>query len=228
MKSKREKKGQFVIIAVMLTAIMIVSIGALMHGAITYYRHEPWEEYSTLIGDIEVNSRRVVELSLAAATISNEDVAILRGNLAKWQNNLTGIFPSMGISLTYEAADCQLSKGSNPTAKVPVFTLNIASIGLKGYTFSVEASLNLDIWKTDIMSPYNLAAIVKSENGVLVTGLDKESFKIDGVSPKAVTPFFDDVLNTLVYRIEFEGTPTTAQVTDYRGICAEVTSIPTR
>jgi hypothetical protein len=226
MNSKREKRGQFVIIAVMLTAIMIVSIGALMHGAITYYRHEPWEEYSTLIGDIEVNSRRVIELSLAAATTSNGDISTLSGNLAKWQNDLTDIYPSMGISLT--SAGYQLSTGSNPTAKVSTFTLNIASIGLVGYTFSVEASLSLDIWQTDAVSSYNLAAIVKSENGVLVTGLDKESFKIDGVSPKAVTPFFDDDLNTLVYRIESEVNPTIAQVTDYRGICAEVTSIPTR
>jgi hypothetical protein len=227
MKPKKEKRGQFVIIAVMLTAIMIVSIGALMHGAITYYRHEPWEEYSTLIGDIEVNSRRVVELSLAAAsTTSGGGVSNLSENLVKWQKDLTVIYPSMGISLT--SAGYQLSTGSNPTAKVSTFALNIASIGLEGYTFSVEASLSLDIWKTDMVSPYTLAAIVKSENGVLVTGLDKESFKIEGVSPKAVTPFFDGDLNTLVYRIEFEGTPTTAQVTDYRGICAEVTSIPTR
>ena len=226
MNSKREKRGQFVIIAVMLTAIMIVSIGALMHGAITYYRHEPWEEYSTLIGDIEVNSRRVIELSLAAATTSNGDVSTLSGNLAKWQNDLTDIYPSMGISLT--SAGYQLSTGSNPTARVSTFTLNIASIGLEGYTFSVEASLSLDIWQTDAVSPYNLAAIVKSENGVLVTGLDWESFKIDGVSPKAVAPFFDADLNTLVYRIESGVNPTTAQVTDYRGICAEVTSIPTR
>jgi hypothetical protein len=226
MKSKREKRGQFVIIAVMLTAIMIVSIGALMHGAITYYRHEPWEEYSTLIGDIEVNSRRVVELSLASASTTGENESILSQNLAKWQNDLTEIYPSMGISL--KSAGYKLYTGSNPTAGVSAFTLNIASIGLEGYIFSVEASLSFDIWQTSSVSPYSLAAIVESENNVVVTGLGNESFKINGLTPKAVTPFFDEDLNTLVYRIEFDGIPATAQVIDDRGICAEVTSIPIR
>jgi hypothetical protein len=227
MKSNKEKRGQFVIIAVMLTAIMIVSIGALMHSAITYYRHEPWEEYSTLIGDIEVNSRRIVELSLAEATnTAGGTVSILSGNLAKWQNDLKGIYPSMAISLT--STGYQLNTGSNPKATVSAFTLNIASIGLEGYTFSVQASLSLDIWLNSSVSPYNLAAIVKSENDVIVASLDVNSFKIDGITPKAVTPFFDEDLNTLVYRIESEGTPTTAQVTDYRGICAQVTSRPSR
>jgi hypothetical protein len=221
MKSKREKRGQFVIIAVMLTAIMIVSIGALMHGAITYYKHEPWEEYSTLIGDIEVNSRRVIELSLAAATTtSGGNVSTLDENLAKWQNDLSDIYPSMGIRLT--SSGHQLNTGSNPTAKVSTFTLSIASIGLEGYTFSGEASLSFAIWQTNIVSPYTLAAIVKSENGVVVTGLDEENFKINGISPETVTPFFDEELNTLVYRINFAGFPTSAQVTDYRGIRAIV------
>ena len=226
MKSNKEKRGQFVIIAIMLTAIMIVSIGALMHSAITYYRHEPWEEYSTLVGDIEVNSRRVVELSLAGATNTvGGNVSILSGNLAKWQHDLKDFYPSMAISLT--STGYQLDTGSNPKATVSAFTLNIASIGLEGYTFSVQASLSLDIWLNSTVSPYSLAAIVKSENDVIVAGLDVANFKINGIPPKAVTPFFDENLNTLVYRIEFEGTPATAKVTDFRGISAEVTSIPT-
>ena len=226
MRQNKEKRGQFVIIAIMLTAIMIVSIGSLMHRAITYYKHEPWEEYSTLIGDIEINSRRVVELSLANATNTGGDVSILSGNIAKWQNDLTRIYPSMGISL--KSTGYQLTKGSNPMAKVTAFNLDIASIGLEGYTFSVEASLNLDIWQNSSVAPYNLAAIVKSEEGVIVANLGVDHFKINGISPKSVIPFYDEDLDTLIYRIEFEGTPMSAQVTDFRGICAEVTSIPTR
>jgi hypothetical protein len=64
----RERRGQFVIIAVLMIAIMIMSISALMHRAVTYYRHEPWEEYLALIGNIELNSHRLVELSLANYT----------------------------------------------------------------------------------------------------------------------------------------------------------------
>src|SRR5512139_3795263 len=103
MKSSRGKKGQFIIIAVMLSAIMMVSIGALMHGAITYYKHEPWEEYSTLIGDIELNTRRDVELSLSDySTSSVEDDSILGVNLETWQKDLKNIYPSSGIVLESE------------------------------------------------------------------------------------------------------------------------------
>ncbi|MFW9832323.1 MAG: hypothetical protein ACFFD8_11170, partial [Candidatus Thorarchaeota archaeon] len=155
MKSNREKRGQFVIIAVMLTAIMIVSIGTLMHGAVTYYKHEPWEEYSTLIGDIELNSHRVVEVSLAQATSSGGGVSILSENLIKWQNDLNTIYPTSGIRLS--SSGYQLTQGSEPTAKVDIFTLSINSIGLEGYTFSVKASLSFDIWQDSSTSPYNLA-----------------------------------------------------------------------
>jgi len=56
----KNKKGQFIIIAFLMIAMMIISIGALMHRAVTYYKHEPWQEYLTLIGSIELNSRRLV------------------------------------------------------------------------------------------------------------------------------------------------------------------------
>ncbi len=219
MKSKREKRGQFVIIAVMLTAIMIVSIGALMYGAVTYYKHEPWEEYSTLVGDIEVNSRRVVEVSLAQATSSSGGVSILSENLAKWQRDLRDIYPSSGISLS--SSGYQLTQGSNPTASVTAFTLNINSIGLEGYTFSVEVSLSLDVWQDSSVSPYNLVALVESESGEPVGGLGVENFRINGVLPESVTPFFYEELETLIYRIDFEGaSPANAKVTDFRGISA--------
>ena len=51
-----------------MVAIMIITIGTLIHRATTYYKHEPWEEYLTLIGNIEVNSHRLVELSLTNYT----------------------------------------------------------------------------------------------------------------------------------------------------------------
>ena len=38
MKVAQNNRGQFVIIAVLMAAIMIVSIGAIMHNAATYYK----------------------------------------------------------------------------------------------------------------------------------------------------------------------------------------------
>lgn len=219
MESRRSKRGQFVIIAVMLTAIMIVSIGALMHNAITYYKHEPWEEYSTLIGDIELNSRRLVGLSLAGYTNPPKDGSILEYNLVKWQNDLKAIYPTKGIILnssSYSLSDTPDS--SNPTATAS-FILNISSIGLKGYTFSVIASLHLTIKPAS--APYNFTATVTKETSEPVSGLGTGNFRINGTTPTTVSPVYED--NTLVYKITVHSASLTLiEVLDQRGIRAQV------
>ena len=85
MKVEKTKRGQFVIIAVMLVAIMIVSIGAVMHNAATYYKNEPWEEYATLVSNIELNSQRLLKLSLNEGNFSR--------NFKEWQSDLVVLYP---------------------------------------------------------------------------------------------------------------------------------------
>ncbi|TRO52232.1 hypothetical protein E2P61_04280 [Candidatus Bathyarchaeota archaeon] len=120
MKATKTNRGQFIIIAVLLAAIMIVSIGAIMHNAVTYYRSEPWEEYTTLVSNIELNSQRLVGLSP-----ENE----FETNFIKWQSDLTRLYPSEGIQLSY-SYDYYLNGVT--------FTLNITSIGLEGYKFTAK------------------------------------------------------------------------------------------
>jgi hypothetical protein len=120
MKVAKKNRGQFVIIAVMLAAIMIISIGAVMHNAATYYKNEPWEEYTTLVSNIELSSQRLLELSLNPDDFAN--------NFYKWQADIPSLYPGAGIKLTYT--------GDYPRV---TFTLNITSIGLAGYKFTTEA-----------------------------------------------------------------------------------------
>ena len=120
MKVEKTKRGQFVIIAVMLVAIMIVSIGAVMHNAATYYKNEPWEEYATLVSNIELNSQRLLKLSLNEGNFSR--------NFKEWQSDLAILYPGEGIKLSYT--------GVYP---IVTFTLNITSIGLTGYEFTARA-----------------------------------------------------------------------------------------
>lgn len=224
MKLAQEKKGQFVIIAVLMAAIMIVSVGTLMHTALTYYKHEPWEEYSTLIGDIEVNSRKLLELSLADYTNSDEpNPNILSNNLEKWQKDLTEIYPNTGIVLrcTYNSTG---SQSWNPTAEAK-FTLNVERIGLAGYTFSNEVVLSLAIEKAREINltsnEYEIDALVTSESGSTVSGL-KNSFKLNNVAATGVRPF-PDSSGRLIYTIPYKGTfPVLVEVWDQRGIRAFV------
>jgi hypothetical protein len=224
MKPTRKKRGQFVIIAVLLTAIMIISIGALMHSAVTYYKHEPWEEYSTLIGDIEVNSRRLLELSLASYTNTAPlDDTILSGNLEKWQNNLTEIYPSSGIVL--ESQLSAASSGSNPRVTAD-FTLDINAIGLKGYTFSATISLNIAIRSmySSSLTEHEITTIIKSESGNPVSGLKSGNFRLNNQTVTGVVPVFDSN-DVLVYKIPYNGTlPVTVDVWDQRGIHAFVST----
>jgi hypothetical protein len=223
MKTKRERRGQFIIIAVLLAAIMIVSIGALLHTAVTYYKHEPWEEYSTLIGDIEVNTRRILELSLANYTnsvVGEEDANILKTNIEKWQNSLTQVYPNSGIVLTCLSTPLLQTQNWNPKAAAD-FRLDIMGIGLSGYEFSLASSLSLSVIEASnsTTTSYTITAVVKSESG-FVPNLGKTNFRINDAEVTTVLrSYIDD--NVPAYTVKYDGTfPATVEVWDERGIRA--------
>jgi hypothetical protein len=223
MKTKRERRGQFIIIAVLLAAIMIVSIGALLHTAVTYYKHEPWEEYSTLIGDIEVNTRRILELSLANYTnsvVGEEDANILKTNIEKWQNSLTQVYPNSGIVLTCLSTPLLQTQSWNPKAAAD-FRLDIMGIGLSGYEFSLASSLSLSVIEASnsTTTSYTITAVVKSESG-FVPNLGKTNFRINDAEVTTVLrSYIDD--NVPAYTVKYDGTfPATVEVWDERGIRA--------
>lgn len=220
-KFARNKKGQFVIIAVLLVAIMLISIGGLMHGAITYYKHEPWEEYLTLIANIELNSRRLLELSVANYT-QTLDQDILQTNIVNWQTNLNAMYPSSGVNLT--ATSMELAHTWNQSSSTSLglcgFTLDIKSIGLAGYKFNAEALLSLKIVEVGSQS---ITLAVKREDNKPVNDLTKNNFLV--VEPanttiSKVTPNYDST-EILVYVIDCDTpitNPVTVTVWDQRGI----------
>jgi hypothetical protein len=231
---KRNKKGQFVIIAVLLIAIMIVSIGALLHGAVTYYKHEPWEEYSTLIRDVELNSRQLLELSLVNYTqTGNQNV--LNESLSRWQKDLLRIYPGVGINLeftlangltTVDVRNLNFEQGlvrdwnqtvSSSAAKAN-FSLNISSMGIAGYAFTAEILLKLNIVGYE-PSTSRVTLIVTSENGVQVSNLNQGNFKVNDATVGNVTSSYDQVLAALKYGVGYQGpTPPLVEVWDQRGI----------
>lgn len=222
MKSNREKRGQFVIIAIMLMAIMVVSIGAVMHGAITYYRHEPWEEYSTLIGSIELNSQRLLDLSLADFTNSGQDR--LGYNLESWENDLRKIYLSSGIFLSHDPTTIVLrnypwdTRTAVSEAEVD-FKLNITSIGLAGYEFTTRAAVKLTIINVTSASPYQIFVAVKNEDDIPIGDLNVDSFEVNSASPTVVSLVLDGFYK-LIYYVQYDGTtpPATVEVWDSRGI----------
>lgn len=234
----KQKKGQFVIIAMLVIAIMIISIGALIHRTVTYYKHEPWEEYLTLIGNIELSSRRLVEISLANHT-NGDNPNILKENLEKWQRNLTQIYLGYGVSLNCPSNEI-ICSWNNPTSFSSAsanFTLNINSIGLTGYKFAAVALLKLSNTTNPLYSNQNktwsINVTVTDENRNLTT-LKKDNFQIlinelEHENFTVVPQYFVNYTATshkFFYRIECQGVMSdpsggsgvTLQVWDQRGI----------
>lgn len=219
----KQKKGQFIIIAVLLIAIMMVSIGAILYSAVTYYKHEPWEEYLTLVGNVELSSRSLVALSLSNYT-HTLNTNILKANLEQWQSNLTKIYPGHGIALTYSlASGTGLTHDWNKTASFSAanatFNLNITSVGLTGYKFIATAFLNLTILNVD-NTTNKINVTVTGEDRMPITNLKKDNFQVDGLNIITVTSHYDpDYM--LVYTINCETSPplnATVRVLDQRGI----------
>ncbi|MEM3565553.1 MAG: hypothetical protein QXK18_01590 [Candidatus Bathyarchaeia archaeon] len=210
-----------------------------MHRTVTYYRHEPWEEYLALIGNLELNSKRLVELSLANYTHTlNQN--ILKINLEKWKVDASKIYLGRGVTINYELANRSYniyganvnylfglnyswSKQKSFSVANATFSLNITSIGLSGYKFTALAFLNLTIIG---VSENKINVTVKAEERVPVTSLEKDNFQVIRASDNtniqilSVKSFYDNK-EMLVYVIECNQDISTAiyvKLCDFRGI----------
>lgn len=213
----------------MMIALMIISIGAIMYSAGTYYRYEQWEEYITLVEHVKLNTIRLVQISLANYTASANN-STLKDNLDQWQNDLKKAYPGYGVILTYDLADgtnISYSQGLashwNETvsysAANATFTLNIASVGLEGYEFMATAFLSLAILNVTT-STNEITVAVTGEDGMPITDLKKDNFYVDGLNITSVTSSYDPSY-TFRYTIECENLQSfsaTVTVWDQRGI----------
>jgi len=225
----KQKKGQFIIIAILFIATMIISIGGMLYTTVTYYKYEPWEEYLTLIGSIELSSERLVELSLSNCTHTN-DTSILRTNLGSWQRDLTKIYPGYGVELDLKSVKDPDLIWYNPISfsnASATFSLDISFLGLSGYEFTAISFLNLTIINNPINSSI-INATVTREAGNPVFNLKRNNFRLQEdstVNIVSVTSRYDPN-NTLVYIITCDGvisSPVTLSVCDHRGIKVEAT-----
>lgn len=224
----KQKNGQFIIIAVLFISTMIISIGALLYSTITYYKYEPWEEYNTVIDGIQLNTRHLVELSLANYSNSGwSNPSILKTNLDEWKRDLSKIYPSYGVSLDYQLSGDtgiqyeEIAFSSSLMANV-TFTLNITSLGLTGYEFVTLPSLNLSIVDVPSSIDEALNVTVTTSGDIPVFGLTEDNFYIMGGSVE-ITDFVDfyDETYTIIYSMKCDAvltSPVEVRVLDQRGI----------
>jgi hypothetical protein len=201
----KRKDGQFVIIAAVIVAMMMISLSVLLNEAATYYTHEPWDEYVGLIGNLKIDFRRLMEISLANYT-KNQTVSILDQNLGRWQDDLSEIYPGQGIHVDYVLSGTGLSKvwgcRSSYSKADAELSVDISSIGLKGYQIDGEVSLNVEVQPVDPGSDQVELRITR-ENSALVYGLVIDNFAIASNPPVNITRVDEhyDEANVLVYTI---------------------------
>ncbi len=220
---RRCKRGQFVIIAALLIAIMMISISPLLHEAATYYAYEPWDEYLGLIGDLELNFDRLVQLSLSNYTRNTANSGVLTSNLNQWESDLKQIYAGKGMLVSYDQSSLTADwhKKSSFSRAQSDLKLNVSSIGLRGYEYSSVVSLNVEIIKVDSQSN-TISLTVWRENDVPIKDLTSSNFRITSVPAVSfnVSKHYDPSY-TMVYDLKCSpSVPSSADLTliDHRGI----------
>jgi hypothetical protein len=237
----RNQRGQFVIIAALLVALMMLSLSPLLHEAATYYTHEPWEEYLSLMGGLELNAKRLTELSLANYT-QTANQSVLGSNLNRMQADLPKLYSGRGILMSFNITNgtiplqgtninftSGLAKSWNQpfsyTAAKLQYGFNLASVGLSGYTYDLTVLLNMTILSVDT-SDRQVNVTVGQEKGQPAESLGLSNFKVVSgattVNLTRVAQYYDST-HTIAYVIQCrtnETLPSAVSVTlvDQRGI----------
>jgi hypothetical protein len=208
---------------------MIISIGAILYGTVTYFRHERWDEYLSLIDTLKISSNRVVEISLANYTITLNS-NILRSNLNKWRIDVAKAYGGYGIVVdptiendAHQVYNLNISytSGLNKTwynnvafsAANVTIRMNITSIGLAGYTFISAPFVRVEI----LSAVYSVAKdnlkvqlTVEKEGLLPIPNLPKSSFllfaDISGQwhhlnLTRDPSYFYDSDLNRFIYEL---------------------------
>ena len=227
-KLVKQKRGQFIVIAALMISIMIVSIGAIMYGAVTYFRYERWEEYLAIIDNVKLGSHRVVEMSLASYTLTLDN-ATLKNNLDQWRSNIAKAYPGFGLILTYSnASGSHYVYGVNITysfglasywynetsfsAANATFSLNITSVGLSGYEFTAFAFLRMRILECSFSDNALVTRLTVEREGLTpVTNLKKSNFQVEVAGYDSVnftlTQYYSGIYDSFIYEIHCDSIP---------------------
>ena len=112
------KRGQFIVIAILFISIMIISVAVFVYSTVTYYRYQRWEEYLTIVDYIRRNSQKVLRIGLAnftqnflEGTVRNKEeyeAYTLRGLFNSWERDLQKIYAGIGVDLEFNAVGNRL------------------------------------------------------------------------------------------------------------------------
>ena len=153
---------------------MIISVASIMYGAITYFRHERWEEYLSVIDQIRTSSQGLMEINLANFTKTcfekhTHDRSVFNNLLNRWKNDLKNGLSGLALSVDFLNNSQLLSPpqvvGGNYIPERRVYNLvkcywyypvsvssaysdlavNMSKFGLYGYRVPILIYLNTEV-----------------------------------------------------------------------------------
>lgn len=195
----RGRSGQFIIIAILMIAIMIVSIGAVMYSTVTYYRYEQWEEYLSIIDNIKIGSLHLVEGGLANLTKTYSetrimDRSILIDILDRWKAYLTKAMAEHGLAVDFlnnsrveNLVECYWYFPTSISAFSADLSITLSKFGLYGYKtpifISVGMAVDTNYIGQGLDEIYNLNVTVYREDQTPIMGLKAGNFVVQRFDP---------------------------------------------
>ena len=204
MRVVRNKRGQFIIIAVLFIAIMMVSLMVIMYSTVTYYRHERWEEYVGVVDNIKAGSQQLLRIGLANFTKNfYENTVREKGTLSntfnQWITDLREAFPGYGLDVAFVKSSRLVTIGGYsrgvsdfikcywyyPDAMSSIYAeidLNISEFGLYGYKtealFYLYAKVNTSYVAANPDQITDIDLTVMSEEQLPVVDLTAANFDV--------------------------------------------------
>ncbi|MHA1710944.1 MAG: hypothetical protein ACTSUS_02595, partial [Candidatus Freyarchaeota archaeon] len=110
MNTARRKQGQFIIIAALMVAIIMISAAAVMYSTLTQFRHERAGEYVSVVDSIRASTQRLMEICLANYTKNYYEEGgkeretidnYTRSTLNRWEEDLRETYAGLGLDVNF-------------------------------------------------------------------------------------------------------------------------------
>lgn len=218
----KDRQGQFVIIAVLMIAIMVISVVSFIYATATYYRQESWEDYLNVVNHIELGSRRILEMGLGnftqrflEGTIRDKETwenLIFKRILSSWRGDLRAAYATTGLELSLDgeggrllASRWYIPEGDTYLIKCYWYSqevissiylnlkLNLSTQGLHGYQTSMLLYLHV------LLNTSYIDASPDYITNLNLTVTKEEEEPIYGLKPESfLVKKFDHALNDWV------------------------------
>lgn len=202
---KRER-GQIIVIAAIIISIMVISLSNILYAFSMLHRPRMWEDYTGVVGNVIIGTRRVMAVSLANYTYCYDqglDPSVIReelkGNIDGWRGALEEnkhVLPGQGLRFNYSLSEgTQTASGVSVTYDLglnaswgnPVsistanstYELDLLKPGIKGYKFFLVTLVKMNITSAEYdaqSDDLKIELTLTNEAEKVISGLKRENF----------------------------------------------------